>query len=254
MNIKWPIADDVSDLSALSGTDVHIWAFPLRVSAERLQQLRALLTPDEIAKADRIVVPVKCEQSAVSRGTARTLLAAYTGAAASDLRFTYGEKGRPYLDCSGLDGVGSNLAFNVSHSGDLGVIALTREGELGVDVEELDGKIDLIGIGRRFFSTIEHADLSSQTGDARTEAFFRAWTRKESYLKARGMGLALPLDGFDVTLLPDLEPRILETRFDPGDAARWTLTELDPCDGYAGALCADLGPRQIQTRTLPRAL
>ena len=109
--------------------------------------------------------------------------------------------------------------------------------------------IDLIGIGRRFFSAVEHADLSTQSGDARTRAFFRAWTRKESYLKARGMGLSLPLDGFDVTLLPDQEPRLLATRFDPGDAARWTLTEIDPCDGYAGALCADLGERRLHTFT-----
>jgi len=109
--------------------------------------------------------------------------------------------------------------------------------------------VDLIGIGRRFFSPIEHADLSSLTGDNMTRAFFRAWTRKESYLKARGAGLSLPLDGFDVTLLPDQEPRLLATRFDPGDAARWTLSELDPADGYAGALCADLGERTIHTFT-----
>ncbi len=241
MNLNWPVTADVP---ALRGTDVHVWAFPLGVSAKRLTELRALLTPDEIAKADRIIVPVKCAQSAVSRGVARTLLAAYTGVPAADLRFRYGDKGRPYLD-----GPGDDLVFNVSHSGELGAIAVTREGEMGVDVEEMDGTVDLIGIGRRFFSPIEHADLSSQTGDNMTRAFFRAWTRKESYLKARGAGLSLPLDGFDVTLLPDQEPRLLATRFDPGDAARWTLSELDPADGYAGALCADLSERTIHTFT-----
>jgi 4'-phosphopantetheinyl transferase len=239
VKINWPLLADVPELA---GTDVHIWAFPLRVSPSRLDALRALLTVEEIARADRIIVPVKRDQSAISRGVARTLLGAYTGIPAADLRFRYGDKGRPYLD-----GPGEELVFNVTHSGELGAIALTREGELGVDVEEMDGTIDLIGIGRRFFSTIEHADLSSQRGAARTRAFFRAWTRKESYLKARGAGLSLPLDGFDVTLLPGQEPRLLATRFDPGDAARWTLTELEPCDGYAGALCADQGERALQT-------
>jgi 4'-phosphopantetheinyl transferase len=242
VKLRWP---ERSDVPELRGTDVHVWAFPLRVPPARLAELRALLTPDELAKADRIVVKVKCEQSAVSRGVARTLLARYLGTPAADLRFRYGDKGRPYLD-----GAGSGLVFNVSHSGDLGAIAVTREGEMGVDVERLDPKVDLIGIGRRFFSPVEHADLRTQSGDALTHAFFRAWTRKESYLKAKGTGLALPLDGFDVTLLPGQEPELLATRFDPGDAARWTLAELDPCDGYMGALCADLGPRRIRTFSL----
>lgn len=241
MNLRWPESDAPPELK---GTDVHVWAFPLRVTPERLVTLRALLTRDELAKADRIVVAVKREQSAVSRGVARTLLSAYTGVPAADLRFRYGDKGRPHLD-----GAGEELVFNVSHSGDVGMLAVTRAGELGVDVERLDPKVDLIGIGRRFFSPIEHADLVTQEGDALTRAFFRAWTRKESYLKARGTGLSLPLDGFDVTLLPEQEPRLLATRFDPGNAARWTLTELDPCDGYVGALCADLGVRRIDAFT-----
>jgi len=237
VRITWPV---LSRAPELSGTDVHVWAVALRVGAERLAALRALLAPDEVAKAERIVVPGKREQSVVARGALRELLACYTGVAPERLAFAYEEKGRPYLADASL-----RTAFNVSHSGDVALVAVTREGELGVDVERLDPKVDLLGIGARFFSPREHAQLASVDGDARLVAFFRCWTRKEAYLKARGAGLSLPLDGFDVTLLDGDPPRLLETRFDPGDAARWTLSELLPAPGYAGALCADRGARSV---------
>jgi 4'-phosphopantetheinyl transferase len=237
MQIVWP---RLSTAPTLTGTDVHVWAVPLRVADERLAELRALLSPDEMAKADRIVVPGKREQSIVARGALRSLLAEYTGIAAADLRFEYEEKGRPFLPDSSL-----STSFNVTHSGDLALIAVTREGVIGVDVEQIDPTVELLAIGKRFFSANEHAQLSSCSEADRSLAFFRCWTRKESYLKARGTGLYTPLDQFEVTLLDGDPPRLLETRFDPGDAARWTLTELNPAPGYPGALCADRGERRI---------
>jgi 4'-phosphopantetheinyl transferase len=237
MQIVWP---RLTAVPRLTGTDVHVWAVPLRVGSDRLAALRALLSPDEIAKADRIVVPGKREQSAVARGTLRELLAEYTGIAARELEFEYEEKGRPFLADGSLA-----TAFNVTHSGDLALIAVTREGVIGVDVERIDPKVELLAIGERFFSATEHAQLSACSEEDRPLAFFRCWTRKESYLKARGTGLTTPLDQFDVTLLDGDPPQLLETRFDPGDAARWTLTELMPAPGYPGALCADRAPRNI---------
>ena len=237
MQIVWPRQ---STVPSLAGTDVHIWAVPLRVDDARLAALRALLTPDEVAKAERIVVPGKREQSIVARGALRSLLVEYTGVPASDLRFDYEEKGRPFLRDASLA-----TSFNVTHSGDLALVAVTREGVIGVDVEQIDPKVELLAIGERFFSASEHAQLASCSEADQPLAFFRCWTRKESYLKARGTGLHTPLDQFEVTLLDGEPPRLVETRFDPEDAARWTLTELNPAPGYPGALCADRGERRI---------
>lgn len=237
MRVVWPALSIVPELN---GTDVHVWAVPLRVDGERLAELRALLSPDEVAKAERIIVPGKREQSIVARGALRTLLAQYTGVPPRDLSFEYEEKGRPYLADGSLA-----TSFNVTHSGDLALVAVTREGVIGVDVERIDPAVELLAIGRRFFSPTEHAELAACDEADRPLAFFRCWTRKEAYLKARGTGLHTPLDQFDVTLLEGDPPRLLATRFEPEDAARWTLTELLPAPGYPGALCADRGERRV---------
>lgn len=237
MQVVWPRLDSVPELA---GTDVHVWAVPLRVGPSRRAELRRLLAPDEVARADRIVVPGKREQSIVARGTLRTLLSEYTGVPAARLAFDYEEKGRPFLRDGSL-----STSFNVTHSGDLALIAVTREGVIGVDVERIDPSVELLAIGGRFFSATEHAQLAACSEADRPLAFFRCWTRKEAYLKARGTGLHTPLDQFDVTFLEGVPPRLLATRFDPQDAARWTLTELMPAPGYPGALCADLGKRRV---------
>jgi len=239
MQVVWPRQSSIPELR---GTDVHVWAVPLRVDPVHLADVRALLSPDEVAKAERIIVPGKREQSIVARGALRSLLADYTGVPSRELVFGYEEKGRPFLADAAL-----GTTFNVSHSGDLALIAVTREGTIGVDVERIDCDVELLAIGKRFFSATEHAQLAACTDADRPLAFFRCWTRKEAYLKARGTGLHTPLDQFDVTFLDGEPPRLLATRFDPGDAARWTLTELNPAPGYPAALCADHGRRHITT-------
>ncbi len=227
---------------ALDGDDVHVWAVPLRVDAATRAAYEALLAPDERARAARLVVPGKREQSIVARGALRTLLGAYAGVPPAAVELRYEEHGRPRLAGPAF---ARHVTFNVTHSGDLALVACTRAGELGVDVERRDPRVEFLAVGRRFFSASEHATLATCAGAALEHAFFRCWTRKEAYLKARGTGLRLPLDAFDVTLAAGEPPRLVATRFDPPDTAAWTLTELVPASGYVGALCADGGARRI---------
>src|SRR5262249_44357247 len=91
----------------------------------------------------------------------------------------------------------------------------------------------------RFFSPAEVDALLALPPPARPAAFFRAWTRKEAYIKARGDGLALALDSFDVALAPDAPGMLLATRPDPAEAAPWTLAALEPGEGCAGAVAAE---------------
>jgi len=223
----------------LRGSDVHVWSAPLRVPARVRRAMRALLTADEIKKADRLIVPEKREQSVVSRGTLRRLLCLYTGAHPRELAFRYGKDGRPSLadDAHGLD-------FNVTHSGDLLLVAVTRGGVLGVDVECLRHDVDHSGVGKRFFSHSERKRLA-RAPDPHA-AFFRCWTRKEALLKARGTGLTTPLHQFDVTLLAHEKPRVVATRFDPPEKRRWSLVHLRPLRSYVGALCIEGAPRRVR--------
>ncbi len=99
--------------------------------------------------------------------------------------------------------------------------------------------LDLNGIAARFFSTSEYNIWASLAGQARCEAFFACWTRREAYLKARGAGLAMPSDQFDVSFLPGQEPRLLRIRPDPDEALRWTLRAPQPEPGYKAALAVE---------------
>jgi 4'-phosphopantetheinyl transferase len=95
---------------------------------------------------------------------------------------------------------------------------------------------DLLPVARTAFSPAEVAALLALPEDGRLEGFFRGWTRKEAYVKARGDGLTLALDAFDVSLAPDQPPALLANRLDPSEPARWRLYSLVPADGYLGAL------------------
>lgn len=151
------------------------------------------------------------------------------------LNFCYGSHGKPALaEGSGEDA----LRFNVSHSHGLALFALTRDREVGVDLEYVRSDLELEEIAARFFSPQEAATLRSLPAEMRTEAFFAGWTRKEAYIKARGEGLSLALDGFSVSLVPGEPAMLLNTRGDPSEAARWTLRELKSGPGYAAALAA----------------
>jgi len=149
------------------------------------------------------------------------------------LHFCYGPKGRPEL---GLDTGGRTLRFNVSHSRGLALYGVTRDRDIGVDVEHI--RPDLAGtkIAERFFSPREAATLRELPAEVCQRAFFSCWTRKEAYLKAIGEGITLRLDQFDVSVTPGGPVTLLSINGDPKEASCWSLKELDPEPGYVGAL------------------
>jgi 4'-phosphopantetheinyl transferase len=133
----------------------------------------------------------------------------------------------------------SPVEFNVSHSGDLVLIALSRGHALGVDIERMRMDVATEEIATRFFSAHECKDLATVAPDLRCAAFFACRTRKEAYLKARGDGLSLPLEQFDVAFLAGHDPRLIETRHDPAEVHRWTLHALEAGCGYKAALAVE---------------
>src|SRR5439155_25342428 len=110
--------------------------------------------------------------------------------------------------------------------------------ELGVDIEMIRRDFDCEEVAKHFFSPREQAALAALAPELRAGAFFRCWANKEAYIKARGDGLYLPLDGFDVALAPGEPARLIATRPDAAEAARYTLRDLAADAGYAAALCA----------------
>jgi 4'-phosphopantetheinyl transferase len=219
---------------ALSEDEVQIWRLDLETLAGAEERWQKILSVDEQARAKRFV-PVKVRQQFVAtHGMLRILLAGYLGSEARSLIFQHSARGKPSL---GPPHSNSRVSFNIAHSGAVALLAFGRGREIGVDVEQVRRNLDVEAIARRFFSLAEQEQLAAFSAEDKYEAFFRCWTRKEAYIKAKGEGLALPLDQFDVCVAAGADNALLATRPDSSEAARWSLRDITAGPGYVGALC-----------------
>jgi 4'-phosphopantetheinyl transferase len=201
--------------------EVHVWyVFSDQVRDPRLLgQYEKTLSPDERERRDRFAFERDRHQFLVTRGMLRTLLGGYLGIEPSSCAFMLNPYGRPSLTTG-------DLHFNVSHTKGLVAVAFAREPEIGIDVEDLERRAVDADLPRRFFSPAEVEALESLPEAERASRFFDYWTLKEAYIKARGMGLSLPLDGFSM-LIGDGAPRIAFTSSIDDDQARWQFAQFD---------------------------
>lgn len=220
------------DPIALSPGEVHVWRISFAAAAAAAQTLETSLDGEERARADRYRFAEDRQRSGLSRAILRHLLGAACNVAPEAIRFCYGAHGKPALREPQRD-----VSFNLAHSGDVGLIALTRGRDIGLDVERVRAEAATFAIAERFFAAAEVAALRALPPGQRLDAFFRCWTSKEAFIKARGLGLSLPLDSFVVALMPDLPAALLAVDGDPAAAAAWRLTALPVAAGYAAALC-----------------
>jgi len=209
---------------------VNVWIRSLQVPPFVDRACYELLSAEEQERAARYRMERPRKDFILTRGTLRSLAAAYLGTTPRDLSFRYSEYGKPILDGP------FDLHFNVSHTDGLALIAFVRTHQIGIDVEKISPKPDARKLAERFFSVRERHSLEKLSGDELQAAFFRCWTRKEAYVKARGEGLSLPLHQFDVSLAADDSQALLATRPDASEAGRWTLRDLSTRPGYAAAL------------------
>lgn len=209
---------------------LDIWYAWLVASRAEVDALRVMLSADERERATRFVFKRDRRRFIVARSVLRTILGRYLGCTPADVRFTYGAHGKPVL----LDDA-RETRFNLAHSEDFAVYAVTRGRDVGVDVERVRHRFAFTEIAERFFSAAERAALQRLPPRQRARAFFRCWTRKEAYVKARGDGLTFPLADFDVSLSPDEAPRLLRVAHDPSEPSRWWMTALYPVPGYVAA-------------------
>ena len=212
----------------LADEEVHIWRVELAL-ASPADVRHPALDPAEQERAARFHFAEDRARFVCAHVALRDVLGRYLGR--SPL-FVTGPRGKPALAGPGAPA----LQFNLSHSGALALIAVATRREVGVDVERCRA-IEHRDIARHFFSPAEVAVLVGFPDPEGHQAFYRCWTRKEAYIKARGEGLSLALDSFDVTLGP--WAALLATRPDAGEASRWVMRELavDDGDGYQAAVC-----------------
>jgi len=216
--------------------EVHVWRARLDVPARDIPALQWVLSAEEVARAQRFYFERDRSRWIVARSLLRTILGHYTQTDPRLICFDLNRYGKPAL-ASPIQHTA--LQFNVSHSADLALYAFAWRRPLGVDVEYMRPDIEYDQIARYSFSPVEQRTLAGLSLEEKHEAFYRCWTRKEAYIKARGMGLSLSLALFDVSLLPDEPAALLCSREDPYEAQRWSMRQLDPGPGYAGALVVE---------------
>lgn len=213
---------------------VHLWyALTDEVSEPaQLEVFESLLTPDERARRARYRFERERHQFLVARGLLRWTLSRYLGLPPEAVRFRAGPHGKPEL---AVGATPTPFTFNLSHAAGLVACAIARDAEIGIDVEDLAGAADIDAVARSFAPS-ERADLDAVRGAARQARFLAYWTLKEAYLKARGEGLGLPLDGFAFTLAPPGPPRIVFGPAIADDPADWRFAELRLTDSTVAAI------------------
>jgi 4'-phosphopantetheinyl transferase len=193
-----------------------------------LETLRQVLDAEERERAARFHFERDRERYIIARGVLRRLLSTYLGT--SQFALTTNKFGKPFLQPPH-----NTLHFNVSHSRDLALFGFTRMGEIGADVECIRPDFATQEIANRFFAPDEAATLAQLDESERAGAFFNCWTRKEAYIKARGIGLSLGLSTFAVTLKPDETAALIRVDNEADAPTRWTMLNLDVGADYRAA-------------------
>lgn len=179
--------------------EVHIWRIPLQQSQNIIEKCGRTLNPDEKKRAGRFRFERHRRRYIVCRGALRFILSEYLqNQSPSSFAFRYTKWNKPFL-------ISDELSFNVSHSAEAALIALTTCGDLGVDIEKIRPISDMGDMVKNVFAMKEQRAWHTYDPEEQPQAFYAGWTRKEAVVKAIGQGLSIPLKSFSVDLAPTVE-------------------------------------------------
>ncbi len=231
----------------LATGEVHVWRASLDLPEPRVESLAQHLAPEDVERAGRFYFERDRKHFTVARGVLRAILGLYLDLPPARLVFHYNAYGKPFLP-------DQPLRFNLSHSGELALYAVSAQRELGVDVERIRTDFQWEEIAEKFFSPRERMSLRALPTPLKYLAFFNCWTRKEAFIKALGEGVSFPLDQFDVSLSPDEPARLLSVKGDARAAARWCLHDLTVGKDYAAACVVEGANGRLQFWQWPEQL
>ena len=211
---------------------VHIWKTEFGVSDMCLQRCYTYLNSHEYERAARYHFAEPRTRFVVARATLRYLISRYTDIAPNRVVLIENQWGKPVLASSEA----TNLEFNIAHSHELALFAFCRNKPVGIDIEYVRELPDMQSIVNHYFSETERDIYAHLSDEVKLNAFYRGWTCKEAYIKARGKGLSIPLTAFDVSLDPSEPAGLMMDRIHPGANLEWTLVDLKPAEDYTAAL------------------
>lgn len=213
---------------ALGSSDVHVWKLLIPGTSPDVERL----SDEERRRSGSIVAEEARRRFQISRGFLRTLLERTSGLDLKGTEFSYGLHGRPEMTRTGL-------RFNLTHSADLILVAITRSGPVGIDVEKLRLLPSLTSIIERYLNPDEVRWFQQRPTEVRVREFLRLWTLKEACAKALDLPIITALKTIDVSLDPREPLQLHSLGPDQPDPTGWTLTDFEPHAGYLAALCTD---------------
>lgn len=214
-----------AQLPDLQNNDVHVWSVDLQVSDERRADLWHLLNAAERARVERLQFLEHRQRAIVSKGVLREILAHYLKNQPESIELTAGPHGKPQiasLECH----------FNLSHSHDIAVYAVSKAFLVGIDVEYLCKDIESLAIAERWFTESEYQAIVAAPADKQRYKFFNFWTCKEAVVKAIGKGLSLPLNQFTVEGINTSQLKLSGLP----EVGSCNLYWFKPAEHYTGAL------------------
>ena len=220
----------------LSLQDIHVWLISLEQPVGYVQHLLDSLSPEECTQADQFIFKRDRRRFITSHGALRMILSNYTGVDPAQLQFTYEPNGKPYLSKKINH---SNFRFNLSHSNELAICAVTRDRELGVDLEYIRPIHNIDKIADRYYLKNKRDFFDGVSEVQKTECFFAFWTSMEAYLKAHGVGLTSPLEYPGEYPVLEKPIRYSQINRDSQEHTLWTMLRFSPPNGYAGALVVE---------------
>lgn len=230
----------------LLGDEVHIWLATLDLPPAIVTQLASDLVADERRHADRFRFALDRQRYLVAHAFLRQVLSAYSGVPTTAIEFVTGTYGKPSLlprpDIP-------DLRFNLSHSQNHALLAISKGRDVGVDIEYMRPLDDADLIAQHFFSVPEQATLKSLALQQKQSAFYRCWSRKEAFIKGVGLGLTMPLDQFSVSLAPAEPARLTHLAESVSQYNHWILYDLPIVQGYATALAVSSACHTITCHT-----
>lgn len=220
----------------VSRQEVHVWRAEVDSSPPQIQKYVQTLSTDELARTARLQFQKHRYHFIVARGILRMLLGRYLGIAAKRVRFQYNPYGKPALTA------GSNqtgLTFNLAHSHEMLLLAVSRCRSLGIDVEYLRDDLPFVQLAKQFFSPQEIAELNAIPAQQQKQAFYTVWTLKEAYIKMRGQGLSMPLDQFSISVTPGKPISLTFHSSNTLKTIKCCFRIIEPGPGYTAALAAE---------------
>ncbi|MEE2882316.1 MAG: 4'-phosphopantetheinyl transferase superfamily protein [Planctomycetota bacterium] len=220
---------------------IETWPFLLDAPPPLFDTLVQSLTPAEQGKINQGIFPEIGRRSAVSRAGLRHILSSYLGVPPQEISLREGEHGKPSL-------AGEEISFNLSHTGGHALVAVSDQGQLGVDLEQIRTEAPIDELADRCFSPDEFKHWDQYSGQQRLISFFHVWAQKEAFLKAHGGGMTIPLKDFDCRIDPCDEVGLIQSRIS-GDADRtWRMVAGNMGEDLRYSIVWDGAEKSVRSR------